>query len=228
MATGSVPPSVGPPGAPAPMPPPPPPRPKAPSTPVTKGAFEVELPAGGRLQLQDADEVVYWEETSKRYIQDYALVKMNDLVMLGAILSQGVAMYRAQKSLFDPKKATNAVAAISKASEQIQQLEKALGIDKKTREAGGQHTTADYVTTLKRAGHAMGVKIAERTKAYEAFTMELRWKCRLLRNGDEEDKAYHNITAESVVAWAENELARLEAEDKRWAHEKGRVFTGRL
>lgn len=206
---------------------PPPPR-KPPTPKATKGALEVSLPAGGSLTLKDADEVQYWESTSQRYIQDYSLVKANDLVLLGAILSQGVAMYRAQKLLADPKASTNAVNLISKASEQIRELEKALGIDKKTREQGGQHTVADYLVRLKRAAHEKGIRISERTKSYEAFVMELRWKVRLLRNGDDEDRATHNLSAETIIAWAENELARLEHEEKRWAHEKGRVFVGQL
>lgn len=219
MASGPVPPGVA-----APLPP----QKSGQTSKPAKGALQVTLPAGGTLDLQDADEVIFWEETARRYVQEYGLHKMNDLVMLGAVLSQGIAMYRAQKSLFDPKKATNAVAIISKASEQIRDLEKALGIDKKTREAGGQHTVADYVSNLKRAGHEMGIRISDRTKAYEAFVMELRWKVRLLRNGDEEDRAYHGISEESIVKWAENELAKLEESDKTWAAQKGKVFVGKL
>ena len=63
--------------------------------------FMVDLPAGGRLDLNDADEVELWEESAKRYIDDYGLVKANDLMLLGAILSQAIAMYRAQRELND-------------------------------------------------------------------------------------------------------------------------------
>ena len=107
-------------------------------------------------------------------------------------------------------------------------MEKALGIDKKSREAGGQHTVGNYVEQLKAAAHAKGVHIATRVKKYEAFVMELRWKVRLLRNGDEEDKAYHGLTEESVIAWAEQQMAELEEHDKKFAHEKARVFVGKL
>lgn len=195
---------------------------------TTKGALEVDLPAGGRLTLQDAAEVDYWQRNAARYVQDYGIIKANDLVLLGAILSQGIAMYRAQQLLADPKAASNASNIIAKTSEQITLLEKQLGIDRKTREAGGQHTTADYVTRLKRAAHAKGVRISARTKEYEAFVMELRWKLRLLRNGDDEDRTYHNLSPETILAWAENELAALEARDKKWAHEVGKVFVGKL
>jgi hypothetical protein len=155
--------------------------------------FDVELPGGGVLELQDSAEVDLWVTTSARYISDYALVKQNDLVLLGAILSQNLAMFRAQRDLIDPKKASAAQNIIIKAASEIRELEKALGIDKKTREAGGQHTVSNYIATLKRAGHEKGVHIAHRIKAYEAFVMELRWRVRLLRNGDDEDRRYHGI-----------------------------------
>ncbi len=217
MAAGSVPPGV----KPTPLPP------SAPA-PVTKGQYEVDLPAGGRMTLQDAEEVLYWETNAKRYISDYGLSKASDLIHVGAILSQGIAMYRAQIAMADPKKANQAVNQITKSSEAIQTLEKSLGIDRKTREAGGKHETADYITRLKRAAHEKGVRISDRTKAFEAFAMELTWKIRLLRNGDDEDRAYHNLSEASIVAWAEGELAKLADQEKKWAHEKGKVFVGKL
>lgn len=190
--------------------------------------FSVELPAGGRLTLNNAEEVEMWETSRDRYIDDYGLSKANDLMLLGAILSQALAMYRAQQDLADPKKSSGAQGIIIKAAEEIRALEKALGIDKAAREKGGQHTVSDYITRLKAAAHEKGVHIADRVKAYEAFNMELRWKLRLLRNGDEEDKAYHGLSERTILEWAENELAKLEEADKKWAKTKGRVFVGKL
>jgi hypothetical protein len=188
----------------------------------------VDLPGGGRLELANAEEVDLWNHTAERYITDYGLVKQNDLVLLGAILAQAVALFRAQRDLIDPKKASAAQGILIKAATEIRELEKALGIDKKTREAGGQHTVADYLTRLKRAGHEKGVHIAERVKAYEAFAMEMRWRLRLLANGDAEDRKYHDVSEKSICEFATRELAKLEELDKTWAKEKGKVFVGRL
>lgn len=190
--------------------------------------FEAELPSGGTLELASADEVDVWKHTAERYIQDYGLVKQNDLVLLGAILAQAIAMYRAQRDLIDPKKAGPAQGILIKAATEIRELEKALGIDKKTREAGGQHTVSDYITRLKRAAHEKGVHIADRVKAYEAFAMELRWRLRLLENGDDEDRKYHDVSEKSICEFAARELAKIEEADKAWAKEKGKVFVGRL
>ena len=217
------------PGEPSATPPstgkPPPPVARKPSS---GSAFQVSLPAGGVLNLNTAEEAEFWKQTAKRYIDDYGITKSNDLVMLGAILSQAVLMYRAQMDMSDPKKSAAAAKTIREASAEIRELEKALGLDKRTREAGGQHTVADYVTQLKRAAHMKGVRIAERVKAYEAFNMELRWRLRLLENGDDEDRRYHDVDPEKICKWAAAELAKLEEADKEWAREKGAIFIGKL
>lgn len=207
------------------------------SAPATNGSdadtatarFLVHLPAGGApIALKSAAEVAYWNDVQQQYTSDYGFSRTNDLVLLGAVLSQTIAMYRAQLELADPKRASAAVALIGKASEQIRELEKALGVDKKSREAGGQHTMADYVTRAKRAAHEYGIHISDRVKAYEDLAMELRWRIRVLRNGDDEDRRHHKITEGSIIKYAEQRLAELEEKDKEWAREKGRLFIGQL
>jgi hypothetical protein len=193
-----------------------------------KQTFEVELPGGGRLEVRDEHEQVMWNSTVRRYIADYKLQKANDLVLLGAILSQILTMYRAQRDLLDPKKSAMAQALITKCTQEIRAGEKALGVDKAGREKSGQHTTADYIARLKKAGYEKGVHISGRVIEYERVCMEARWKIRLLRNGDVEDRAYHNISEKAIVKWLEGELATLEQKDREWARERGSVFVGTL
>lgn len=211
--------------------------------------LEVELPAGGRLHMQTAEEVELWEISSERFKDDYALEKTNDLVLVGALLSQQVTLYRAQqrlsgmepefdasgvatgryvKSKLKPADEAAAQATITKASAEIRELEKSLGIDKKTREAGGTQSVGNYIQTLKLKAHAMGVHIANRLKEYERVMMEARWKLRLLENGDPEDRAYHNLTEESFLKWLREEIDGLEQTDRQFAHEKGKVFIGKI
>jgi hypothetical protein len=211
--------------------------------------FEVDLPAGGRLNLHSLAEVELWEESSKRYMSDYQLTQQNDLLLLGAILSQQLAMFRAQQRMngMTPELDANGVptgayqrkelkvtdmsaaqGTIIKASQEIRELEKTLGIDKKNREAGGAHTVQNYVTTLKAAARSYGLHLSRRMQAYEAMAMETRWKLRLLRHGDPEDRAYHHVTPQTICDWLEAELARLEELDQRYAVEKHKVFVGRF
>lgn len=211
--------------------------------------FPVDRPGGGKQVLISQDEVEVFEQLRDKYIKEYSLAKANDLALLGAILSQHLIMFRCEQQLNGmfpeldhggvptgrykheppkPAEITAAQKAIGAASKEIRELESSLGIDKKTREAGGQHTLGDYVAKLKKAAHQMGVHISERTLAYEAFCMELKWKVRLLKNGDDEDKSYHDLTPQKVLDWAERELAALEEVDKKFANEKGKVFLGEL
>lgn len=211
--------------------------------------FVVHLPAGGQLHLHTAEEVEMWESAEEHYRHDYALDKANDLVLLGAILTQQLALFRAQQEVngmkpeFDgenlptgkykrvalkPTELKAAQDVVMRASKEIRELETTLGIDKKTRDAGGKQTTADYIAELKRAGLDMGIHISKRVLAYEAFAMALRTKLRILYNADQEDKEYEGVSEEKILEWAQNELAKLEEVDKKFAHEKGRVFVGRL
>src|SRR3954453_22475860 len=66
---------------------------------MTTADFEVDLPAGGSLQLQTAEEVDMWNQSVERYIDDYHLTKNNDLVLLGALVQQQVILYRAQRKI---------------------------------------------------------------------------------------------------------------------------------
>lgn len=211
--------------------------------------YEVELPAGGKLYLQSAEEVDIWEQTCERYQEAYSLSKPNDLILLGAILSQQLTLFRSQQRLngMEPNVDASGVpigtykmvevkaadmkryqVMIQDASKEIRALEQTLGIDKKSREAGGQHTVASYIENLKLASSQLGVHVGKRLKAYEQFAMDLRWRLRLLENGDDEDRAYHDISDEKVLAWARDELAGLEEIDKTFAKERGRVWLGRL
>jgi hypothetical protein len=211
--------------------------------------FRVDLPAGGPLLLHSVDEVDLWEESSKRYMQDYQLTQQNDLLLLGAILSQQLAMFRAQQrmngmapKLDDQGHPTGeyvrrelkvnemgaAQSTIVKASTEIRELEKALGIDKKTREAGGAHTIQNYVSTLKSAARQYGVHLSKRMQAYEKVMMDARWRLRLMRNGDPEDRSYHKLTPQNICDWLEEELRKLEELDQQYAKEKHAVFVGRF
>jgi hypothetical protein len=211
--------------------------------------FEVELPSGGKMFLQSAEEVALWEQSHERYVEDYHLTKTNDLVLVGAILQQQVTLYRAQCALngveaeldnagvptgrykqhkLDADETDKFLRMLNEATKQIQTIEKALGIDKVSREAGGAVTVENYLRTLKRAAHDRGIHISKRVIAYEQFCMDLKTRLRILKNADAEDRNYHDITPERVLAWATEQLDALEEVDKKFAREKGKVYIGKL
>jgi hypothetical protein len=148
--------------------------------------------------------------------------------MVPELDAAGVPTGRYQQAEIKPSEVNSAHNTLIKAADQIRELEKALAIDKKTRESGGTHTVANYVETLKYAARTYGVHLSKRVKDYERVMMEARWKLRLLRNGDPEDRSYHGLTEKSFCQWLEKELETLEEADRRFAHEKGRLFVGKL
>jgi hypothetical protein len=171
--------------------------------------FTVDMPGGGQAHLKDAAEVALFNQSRERYIEDFQLTKTNDLVLLGALLFQQVLMYRAQIVLSGMK-------------------EKALGIDKVTRESRGAYNLADYLRTLKAAAHQRGIHISKRVLLIERFYNELSWRIRALRTWDAEDRAHHNITPETVIDWCEVQIAEILEADKTFGKENGKLYVGRL
>jgi hypothetical protein len=184
-----------------------------------------------------------------RYVEDYQLSNTNDLLTLGAILQQQILMFRAQflvngmtaevdaagvptgRYVQTKASADDMVAAqklMNTARAEISAMEKQLGIDKSSREAGGQVSVQSYVQNLKRAAHARGVHISQRVIKYEQFVQDLSWRIRVLHNADAEDRAYHNITAETICEWARDQIKELEDADKKFAREIGSLYVGKL
>lgn len=216
--------------------------------------LEVELPGGGSIHLQTEDEVERWSSLSERYRKDYRLSKVNDLTNLDTLLIHQITLYRAQRAMsgMEPEFTTDAASdveiptgryvkqevksaqlrqfqdTINAASKEIREIEKAMGIDKKSRDQQGNETLGEYVARLKAIGHEYGIHIANRVKAYEEFAMGMRWRVRLEEVGDAEDRAHHDCTPDGIVKWARKELERLEEVDRRFAHEKGKLAIGRV
>lgn len=211
--------------------------------------YSVELPAGGKMHLQTPDEVALWEGAHERYKDDYSFTKMNDLITLGSLLQQQITLFRCQTQIngMEPALDMNKVptgsyraveldaAQIDRfqkqmiaASAEMRALEKQLGIDKATRETGGAHTVDNYLKEVKRAAHQRGLHISKRTLEYERVINDLRVRVRILLNADAEDRRYHNITPKTIIMWLKDECDKLEAVDKKFAKEKGKLFVGKL
>jgi hypothetical protein len=211
--------------------------------------FEVELPAGGKMYLQSSEEVELWERSSEKYIEDFHLTKVNDLTLVGAILQQQISMFRAQRKLnglepeidnagvptgkykqvpLDVDEHDKWLKMLNSAADQIQKIEKSLGIDKVTREAGGTMSIENYLRMLKKAAHERGIHIVKRTLAYEQFCNDFRWRLRVYFNADAEDRAYHDLTPDKIMKWCQEQLDELERADKKFARDKGRLYAGRL
>lgn len=215
---------------------------------MTTDEFTVELPGGGAtIPLQTKEEVDRWNTLAAGYTDQYDLRKVNDLTNLGTLLVQHISLYRGQLGLsgrvpemdvddlptgrmvtrkLKPAELKGFQQQINDASKEIREIEKAMGIDKKSRDQAGDESIKSWLIGMKEKAHRYGLHVSKRVQHYEEFTMELRWRLRLNEIGDAEDKHYEDCTDEGVVKWAREQLAELEQADKDFAQEEGALVIG--
>lgn len=210
--------------------------------------FEVDMPhGGGVMHLHSAEEVELWERLAKSYKEEHQISVASDLVMVGTLLTQQIRLYRGQQlsmgrkvrfddnmrptgeyERVDPDDQYKGDVQVDKAQAAISKIEDTLGISKKAREAGGANTIAEYVTNAKTFAHEYGVHIVERVTFFEGMAMKVKTLIRILDNLDEEDRAYHNVTEQTIIDLMRQSLAYAEEKDKEWAREKGVLFRGSM
>jgi hypothetical protein len=210
--------------------------------------YRVDLPGGGGgITLQSAEEVDRWQVLEAAYREQYDLRKINDLTNLGTLLVQHVNLYRSQQALsgrvpeidsndlptgryvakvLKPAEIKSWQEQITTVSKEIREIEKTMGIDKKSRDAAGDESLKSWLIAMKGRAHRYGLHVSGRVKAYEEFTMELRWRLRLNEVGDAEDKHYEDVDDAGVVKWAREQLAVLEEADKKFATDEGALVLG--
>lgn len=211
--------------------------------------FEVEMPGGGGvMHLHSAEEVELWERLLKSYREEHQITVASDLVVVGTLLTQQVRLYRGQqlsmgrRVQFDEEnnrstgeyefvgrdEQVRGDLEVEKASKEIARIEDALGISKKAREAGGANTLAEYISNAKRFAHEYAVHITERVHFIEGVMMKAKTMIRMLDNLDEEDKAYHSISEETIIDFFRKACAFMEEKDIEWARDKGILFRGSM
>lgn len=212
--------------------------------------YSVELPGGGaHIPLQSSEEVDRWSTLEAAYRDQYSLGKINDLTNLGTLLVQQINLYRAQLGLSGrvPRTDEDGLATgdyeqrvlrtaeirnyqdqITNASKEIREIERAMGIDKKSRDQAGDESLKSWLVQMKARAHRYGLHVSKRVHAYEEFCMELRWRLRLNEVGDAEDKHYEECSADQIATWARQRLAELEQADREFAQEEGALVLGRM
>lgn len=215
---------------------------------MTDRTYRAQLPGGGGgLVLQSAEELDRWTTLEAAYRDQYDLRKINDLTNLATLLVQHINLYRAQQSLSgrmpevdDDDMPTGRYVSrvlkaaevrafqeqITNASKEVREIERTMGIDKKSRDSAGDESLKSWITAMKARAHRYGLHVSARTKAYEEFAMELRWRLRLNEIGDAEDKAYENVSDAEVVKWAREQLTTLEEIDRAFAKDEGALILG--
>lgn len=219
------------------------------TTPTSAPAVQIiesSLPGGGVISLMNPQEANFFETLKKRYTKEFALTKPNDLARLSQLLIFELTAHRMTQRLaghvpqYDSQGQfigyevvdADEIALITKnlpsVQSEIRSIEQHLRLDKKSREGHGQQEIKEYMETLKRAAKQYGVHLSDRYKKYDEFRNELAWKLRVLDNADSKDKAYHNISEESIIKYMRDFLAEMDDFDKSFAHDKQSVWVGKI
>lgn len=208
---------------------------------------EADLPGGGTILLLSPQEVKFYEEIKRSLTNDFKFESVNDQLILGQLLTFHVQAHREQQRMmgqlpsYDSQGQVEgfvsvpdaerdmAAERLPKIQKEIRELEKALKIDKTSREGDGTYDIAAYFERLKGAALEYGVHISERYTMLDNFMGELQWRLRVYNNADLEDKRYHGIdTAEKLLKWAEDEANKFVEFDKTFARDKQAVWVGDL
>ena len=215
---------------------------------MTATEHTVEMPGGGgSMWLSSQAEVDRWQTLESQYREQYDLKKINDLTNLGTLLVQQINLYRSQMALsgrlpetdedglptgrmlsrvLKPAEVKSYTEQVTNAAKEIREIERAMGIDKKSRDNAGDESLRSWLVGMKERAHRYGLHVSKRVKCYEEFAMELRWRLRLEEIGDAEDKHYEDCTAEGIMKWAREELNKLEQVDRDFASEEAALVIG--
>jgi hypothetical protein len=113
---------------------------------------------------------------------------------------------------------------------EIRAIEKALGIDKVSRESGGQHTVDNYLRTLKKTPRMSAASTSrKRVLAYEAFVNGLRLATpRPTQRRRRGPRLPRPDAREAPGVVRRTSWRRWSRSDKKFAREKGKIFVGKL
>jgi len=208
--------------------------------------FFGDLPGGGQIALTSPGEIDFFNKMKDRYIDAYAFTQPNDLTRLAQLLVCELEANRMMQRLsghiptFDDngdliglrtvseEERSTILDQLPKLQVEIRKIESALKLDKKTREGDGGGDIRAYMESLKKAAIQHGVHLSERYVAYDNFVNEVRWRMRVLRDADKEDRKYHDVeNPDALVKWMEAELEKLEEVDKEFANNKQSLWVAK-
>jgi hypothetical protein len=199
------------------------------------------------VYLQSQEEVDLWSTLDTSYRHEYDLRKINDLTNLGTLLIQHVNLSRAQMALsgrvpeldpdnlptgrfqsrvLKPAEVKSYQEQVTNAGKEIREIEKTMGIDRKSRDQAGDEGVRSWLIGMKARAHRYGLHVSRRVTAYEEFVNELVWRLNLNLNGDAEDKHYESCDDAGIVKWAREETERLAEVDRKFAQDEGALVLG--
>jgi hypothetical protein len=173
----------------------------------------VQGASGTEFQVLISEEAVWFDESLKRYNEQYNFDNIADLQDLDRLLSMELLSYRYanwmiretdyEGSQYDDKAVRDTKDRIDK---QILQLKAHLGIGRKNRVESEQQSVSEYMAELlKRAGQ-FGVHRDTQNAEILNWFMELRTKIGLHDRSDDEERTHNKVHIDQIIEWVRDEL----------------------
>ena len=181
---------------------------------MAAGALTVELPSGDEFTVMSQDEVDWVETTTARYVSQFAFENALDLNMLDRCVQSELLHWRVSRWCARGKDYDEHVVILEewreflvKTSQEIRQMQKALGVDKVTREKlRGDGSVHVYLAQLReRAGH-FGVNRSNQLERALTLVMELRTLVTMHDNCTPDERARFKISPDTILEWIRTTL----------------------
>lgn len=174
--------------------------------------FKVKNLTGQEIQLLSAVEKTFYVEARDRYLADFKFTVASDLRSLDRLLLLEVQMYRAQWFLsancdyqyvdIDPAEEVALRRTVKETAVQIQEVQKDLGLVKSQRDKEAADSVGAYLTKLKLAAKAHGVKRERELGRALELTHELFSLCGAYQRANENERRKLGFeSSDDIVEW---------------------------
>lgn len=167
---------------------------------------------GQEIQLLSPIEKTYYAEARDKYLAEFTFTVASDLRSLDRLLLLEVQMYRAQWYLaahsdyqgvdLDPAEEVSLRRTVKEAASQIQEIQKDLGLVKSLRDKEAADSVGAYITQLKIAAKAHGVKRQKELGKALELTHELFALCGAYQRSNEHERRKLGFeSADDIIEW---------------------------
>lgn len=183
--------------------------------------IEVTTPSGNKIVVLNQGECDYYEQVAKRYQSDNKFSNVSDILELDRILLLELMCHRWGLWLLSGQdyqgrkiNPTEIQKSIKDYSSEIRDIKRALGIDKRTRDADSGESVAAYVQNLTIRAKEFGVK--RNNEAIKAITIlkELEGLITLYENSSPAERKEFNCELEDIKEWIKRKIPEFNAIDE--------------
>lgn len=175
---------------------------------LEKNVIEVKGPSGSLYSVIHESEKDYWEESLKKYMNDYKFTNASDLQDLDRVLMTEMLLFRYNQWISlecDYWGGGVDVLELNKIvkdkSSSLDVLKKSIGINKSSRDKDQGDDVASYVENLRRRAHEFGVKRNEEAVKAISLFHELIAMLTFHDNCDSQERREERIDTDDLLNW---------------------------